>query len=211
MSESAQQRPKWRRRAESRPDEILDAALKIFERDGFDAARVEDIAREAKLSKAGVYLYFETKEAILRGLIEREIAPIARNFRAMAEAGTEDPLKSLRMIMTALTEKVSEKRRFVVPGLILSLAGRYPDLAAYYRNHVVEQGLGAVKALIEAGIETGLFRACDAGIAARSLMGPIFIHGFYTHFLHGDPGPLTPEERVRAHADILLNGLMAPQ
>ena len=192
MSEPARQKPKWRRRAESRPDEILDAALKIFERDGFDAARVEDIAKESNLSKAGVYLYFETKEAILRGLIEREVAPIARNLRAMAEAGTDDPVASLRLIMAAFIAKVSEKRRFVVPGLILSLAGRYPDLAAYYREHVVEQGLGAVKALVSAGVAKGVFRPCDPGVAARSLVGPIFIHGFYTHFLHGDPGPMTP-------------------
>ncbi|PQA89026.1 TetR/AcrR family transcriptional regulator [Hyphococcus luteus] len=212
MSEPArQQKPKWRRRAESRPDEILDAALTIFERDGFDAARVEDIAKAANLSKAGVYLYFETKDAILRGLIEREVAPVARNFRAMAEAGVEDPVASLRMIVAGFTELAGDKRKFAVPRLVLSVASRYPDLAVYYRENVVEQGLGAVKGLVAAGMEQGVFRPCDPGAAARALLGPIFIHGFYTHFLHGDPGPLGAAERVEAHTDILLNGLMAPQ
>lgn len=189
----------------------MDAALEIFERNGFDAARVEDIAKAANLSKAGVYLYFETKEAILRGLIEREVSPIARNLRAKAEAGVEDPASSLRMIVAAFTQVAADKRIFAVPRLVLSISNRYPDLAAFYRENVVEQGLGAIKALVEAGVAQGVFRPCDPGVAARTLLGPIFIHGFYTHFLHGDPGPLSPAERVEAHTDLLLNGLMAPQ
>lgn len=209
MSAIASQKPKWRRRAESRPDEILDAALDVFEREGFDAARVEDIARAAKLSKAGVYLYFETKDAILRGLIEREVAPVARNLRVVAEAGVEDPVGSLRLVASAFTTLASDKRKFAIPRIVLSLAGRYPDLAKYYRENVVEQGLGAVTSLIEAGIAKGDFRDCDTNIAARMLLGPIFIHGFYTQLLHGDAGQLTPAERVEAHTDILLNGLKA--
>lgn len=211
MNPAASPKPKWRRRAESRPDEILDAALEIFERDGFDAARVEDIAKAASISKAGVYLYFETKEAILRGLIEREVAPVARHFRAMAEAGVSDPAGSLRRLAASFTELAADKRKFAVPRLVLAVAGRYPDLAVFYRENVVEQGLGAIRALIEAGVKQGVFRPCDAGAAARSVLGPIFIHGFYTHFLHGDPGPLSAAERVKAQTDLLLNGLAAPQ
>ena len=209
MSPLARQKPKWRRRAESRPDEILDAALEIFEQDGFDAARVEDIAKAANLSKAGVYLYFEAKDAILRGLIEREVAPVARNLRVVAETGVENPVSALRMIAAALTELASDKRKFAVPRLVLSLAGRYPDIAAYYRENVVEQGLSAISALLKAGVEKGVFRPCEPDIAARMFLGPIFLHGFYTHVLLGDPGTLSAEARVKAHTDILLNGLKA--
>ncbi len=209
MSQLASQQPKWRRRAESRPDEILDAALEIFERDGFDAARVEDIAKAANLSKAGVYLYFEAKDAILRGLIEREVAPVARNLRAVAEAGINDPVGAMRMIAAALTGLASDKRKFAVPRLVLSLAGRYPDIAIYYRENVVEQGLAAVSALLEAGVTSGVFRPFNTDIAARMFLGPIFLHGFYTHVLLGDPGPLDAEQRVEAHTDILLQGLMS--
>ncbi len=60
---------KWRRRAEARPDELLDAALDEFIARGFDAARVEDIAKRAGLSKGAVYLYFKSKEEVLRALI----------------------------------------------------------------------------------------------------------------------------------------------
>ena len=60
-----------RRRPEARPDEILDAALSVFAEQGFTAARVEDIARRAGLSKGAVYLYFPSKEAMLNALVEQ--------------------------------------------------------------------------------------------------------------------------------------------
>jgi AcrR family transcriptional regulator len=54
--------PKWRRRKEKRPAEIVDAALEVFAEKGFAAAKLDDIARRAGISKATLYLYFETKE-----------------------------------------------------------------------------------------------------------------------------------------------------
>ncbi len=209
MSARAAEKPKWRRRAEHRPDEILDAALAEFEQRGFDAARVEDIARRAGISKAAVYLYFDTKDAILRGLIEREVAPVAQRVKALAEAGANDPAGALRLLVAATMALISDKRIFAVPRIVLSVAGRYPDIAVFYREHVVEEALGAVKRLYRAGAERGVFRPCDPEIAARAIMGPMLIHGFYTHLLLGDPGKATPEERAAAHTEFLFNGLLA--
>ena len=209
MGAEVSRKPKWRRRAEHRPDEILDAALDEFEQVGFDAARVEDIAQRAGISKAGVYLYFDTKEAILRGLIEREVAPVARRFRALAKAGIGDPAGSLKALVAAVATFVSDKRSFAVPRIVLSVAGRYPDIAVYYRINVVEQGFEAVKELHRAGVARGDFRPCDPDVAARTVIGPIFAHGFYSHMLLGDPGALELRERIAAHPDILFNGLTA--
>ncbi|MBZ0217025.1 MAG: TetR/AcrR family transcriptional regulator, partial [Fimbriimonadaceae bacterium] len=61
--------PKWRRRAEDRPNELMDAALELFMKKGFAATRVADIAARAGLSKGAIYLYFDSKEDILKGLI----------------------------------------------------------------------------------------------------------------------------------------------
>ena len=68
--EPAAAEPKWRRRAEDRPDEVLDAALKMFARKGFASTKVEDIAREAGLSKGAIYRYFSSKEDIFESLVK---------------------------------------------------------------------------------------------------------------------------------------------
>ena len=84
MATTAERRiPKFRRRAEARPDEVLDAALDLFIENGFAATRVDDIAKRAGLSKGAVYLYFPSKEAIIEALVRRALVPVprpARNF-----------------------------------------------------------------------------------------------------------------------------------
>ncbi|MEZ5892804.1 MAG: TetR/AcrR family transcriptional regulator [Parvularculaceae bacterium] len=208
MPAEAASSPKWRRRSEHRPDEILDAALVEFERVGFDAARVEDIAQKAGISKAGVYLYFDTKDAILRGLIEREVAPVARRFRKLAEMNIDDPAIALRMLITAIVSFTGDRAHFAVPRIVLSVASRYPDIAAYYRENVVDQVMEAVRTLHSAGVDMGVFRPGDSTAAARAVIGPLFVYGFYTHLLGGDPGPVDDVHRMTAHEDILFNGLL---
>ncbi len=77
MNTLEQPKPKFRRRAEARPNEVLDAALTLFTEQGYSKTTVEQVARRAGLSKGAVYLYFPSKQAILEGLVTRTIAPIS--------------------------------------------------------------------------------------------------------------------------------------
>jgi len=208
---SLARKPKWRRRAEDRPDEILDAALEEFTERGFDATRVEDVAARAEISKAGVYLYFTSKEEILRALIEREIAPVARKMRELADAGLDDPLGTLGAIAAGFAAVTSNPTVFAVPRLVISVSGRFPEIGEYYRVHVVEEALGAFAALIRAGVEQGVFRDVDPIAAARAVAGPMMLHAMWMHVLGGDPGKKTPMERAAAHIDLVLNGLAADE
>src|SRR5688572_12423896 len=92
QTSEASKSPRWRRRAEARPEEILEAALAEFTERGFEAARMEDIAKSAGISKAAIYLYFPSKTALLEALIESRISPIAQQAQALAAGGAADPL-----------------------------------------------------------------------------------------------------------------------
>src|ERR1700754_5327459 len=78
--------PKFRRRKADRPAEIVAAALAVFAERGFAAARLEEIARRAGVSKGALYLYFETKEEIFRAVVDQAIAPNIEAIRAMVAA-----------------------------------------------------------------------------------------------------------------------------
>jgi AcrR family transcriptional regulator len=200
--------PKFRRRSDARPDEILDAALMVFATHGFDAARMEDIASGAGVSKGAVYIYFESKEAVLKGLIEREVAPLAARIRALAEAGAGDPAGTLRLIIATATRLTQGPGFAATPRLVLSVAARFPEIGRYYREHVVDIGLGAIEALIESGAESGVFRSVDARAAARMVMGPVLLKAIHVHILGGAPDR-DAEARAEALADILFNGIAA--
>ena len=120
--------PKFRRRAEARPDEVLDAALDLFIENGFAATRVEDIAARAGLSKGAVYLYFPSKEAILEGLVKRAVVPIANNALAIAESYAGDPRMVITMALKTIAKHLSEPRVIAIPKLMMREMSSSPIL-----------------------------------------------------------------------------------
>src|SRR5690349_1611763 len=198
---------RWRRRAEARPEEILDAALDEFTERGFEAARMEDIARRASISKGGIYLYFPSKTALLEALIEAKVTPLARLAQTIAATGANDPMSALRMIATAAAHRLGDGKVFAVPRLVISVSGRFPEIAEYYRVHVVELARGALESLIEAAMTKGALRRVDAQAAARAFIGPILFEALWTHVLKGESTLGNPEKLIQQHFDVWLNGL----
>lgn len=197
---------RWRRRAAARPDEILDAALDVFIEAGFDAARMDDIAARAGLSKAGVYLYFDSKEALLRALIDREVAPVARRLAAFAEAGSADPEGTLRAMAGFASARLGDPRLFAVPRLIIAISGRFPDIADYYRTEIVARAVAALSGLIAKGIAQGAFRPVDPATAVRAIIGPVMFAALWRHVLRGD-ADAPSAEMIEGQIELLLNGL----
>lgn len=199
--------PKWRRRAEARPEEILDAALAEFTARGFEAARMEDIAKSAGISKAAVYLYFPSKMALLEALIEAKVSPLAEQARTLAAAGEANPLLALRVIATVAAQRLSDPKLFAVPRLVISVSGRFPEIADHYRTHVVDKARGALEHLIEAGMATGAIRRADTNAVARAFIGPLFFEAMWTHVLQGETALNDPQKLIEQQFDILLSGL----
>lgn len=201
--------PKRARRPEARPDEILDAALAVFSEKGFAAARVEDVARAAGLSKGAVYLYFDSKEALFEALVRRfadqVIAGAVTRFSAMAEDDAEAALRSaVRFLVTLL----SDPGLSAPPRLVLAEAGRFPAIAALYRREVIAVGQKTIGGLLDAGVTRGQFRAVPREVVLRAVIGPVMAHMFLTHvFPNPDAPPHDPETIADGLADLLLNGL----
>jgi AcrR family transcriptional regulator len=199
--------PRWKRRAEARPEEILDAALAEFTARGFEAARMEDIAKAAGISKAAIYLYFPSKMALLEALIEAKVAPLARQAQTLATAGAADPLMALRMLATAAVHRMSDPKVIAVPRLIIGISGRFPEIAEYYRTHVVERARTALETLIDAAKAKGAIRDVDTKAVTRAFIGPLFFEAMWTHVLRGESAFADPQKLVEQQFDVLLNGL----
>src|SRR3954471_8755167 len=130
MSEPLAERgPKFRRRAEARPDEVLDAALALFVEKGFSATRVEDIATAAGLSKGAVYLYFPSKEAILEGLVKRAVVPIADSALGFLENFTGDPRIVITTVMKMIAGRLADPKLVAIPRLLIREVIHFPEFA----------------------------------------------------------------------------------
>jgi AcrR family transcriptional regulator len=199
--------PRWRRRAEARPEEILDAALAEFTERGFEAARMDDVARRAGLSKGGVYLYFTSKEALLKALIEAKMAPIAQMASTLAAAGAENPKAAIRAIAQNIAARIADPMNVAVPRLVIGVSARFPDIAAFYREQVVERARSAFESLIARGVARGEFRDIDPRAAVRAFIGPLLFEAMWTHVLGGDNLLAQSEALVDAHLDVLFHGI----
>ncbi len=206
--QTSKTKPKWRRRADARPDEVLDASLDLFIASGFSATRVEDIARRAGISKGAVYLYFESKEAILTALVRRSVVPVAEDAVSMSALEHADPAETIRLMVKTVAGRMADGRIFAIPRIIIAEAGNFPELVQMYRREVIERGLGALEALVRRGIEQGQFRPVVPVHAVRSIIGPLIAHLLlWRVFGFEDETDVNMETFVESHLDLLFHGL----
>src|SRR2546425_1622273 len=69
-------KPRWQRRKQARPGEIVAAALELFAERGFAATKLADVARRAGVTKGTLYLYFDSKEALFKAMVRETIVPV---------------------------------------------------------------------------------------------------------------------------------------
>ncbi len=212
MNEIAEGRgPKFRRRAEARPDEVLDAALELFMENGFAATRVEDIARRAGLSKGTVYLYFPSKEAVLEALVRRAIIPIADSALGALANYEGDPRIVIATVIKMVGQRFSDPRIIAVPKVVFREVLGFPHLAEMYRVEVLDKVLPVVIGLIRRGIEQGYLRQVDPELTVRSIIGPLMLHLLMAEIFGITPeGGLHFDKLVDNHLTILFDGLSAP-
>lgn len=77
-----------RTRSSDKRERIITAAVKVFAAKGFYCARVSDVAREAGVADGTIYLYFASKEDLLRGLFEENMTRIITELREVVAGGT---------------------------------------------------------------------------------------------------------------------------
>jgi AcrR family transcriptional regulator len=120
---------KHQKRTETTRRALLEAALRIFARDGFEASRIEDIAGATGHTRGAFYAHFNNKEDLFFALFEQEAGDRLRDLRAVMERcpDSEARLRALRKFYVA---RVSD-RQWVMLALEFKLfALRHPKLRA---------------------------------------------------------------------------------
>ncbi len=209
MSTSPEQR--WTRRKQARPGEILDAALKVFAEKGFAAARMEDIAGRAGVTKGTIYLYFESKEAVFKALVREAVGSTLGSVSADAAAFEGPARGKLRLVLTAMARMLIESDKVVLPKIVIAESANFPWLPQFYRFEVIERGLGLLTSLIERGVARGEFRDLPAAHVARLCIAPVLLAAIWrVTFSHLDPEPYDYQGLIATHLDVLFRAL-APE
>ena len=208
MKPDAKPKPKFRRRAADRPDEVLDAAVHLFMERGFAATRVDDIAAAAGISKGAVYQYFPTKQAIFEALVRRAVGPLVDEAATAAASRTDDPAKVIAGLVQAIAARLKDPTRAAIPLLVIAEAASFPELAEFYRKEVIARAVTSFSALFEEGVACGQLRPVHNAVAMRCVMGPIIANIIMGRiFGIGLPPGVSEADFVTQHLDIVMNGL----
>ena len=200
--------PKWRRRPEHRPQQIIAAALEVFGECGLAKSRLQDIAKRAGVSKGTIYLYFPNKEELFREMIRQtSVAAIAAGEQATLE-GT--PTEQLYTAMRAYWKFVRSAEFSIIYRLVLGELHQFPDLAKFYADEVVARAQQSLSGIIRHGVETGEFREIDPMVAARMLMALTVMNAIWRDEHTGVPllCHKKDEEVFRELARFYLHSLM---
>lgn len=189
--------------SDERKKQILEAAATVFAKKGFADARMEDIAIEAGLSKATLYLYFKSKDDIIAAILDQFYNRGMQDMQMLQ--GYEGSISDLLLLLTRFFGAEAEQMMSMLPIAFefYALAARREDvrrfIKEYFRNY--REGLAA---LVQMGIERGEFHAVDSNEAAIVLSA---IYEGLAVLEATDPTVVTWQMMAEKAVQLLLDGL----
>ena len=145
-------------------DQVLDGARTVFMRDGFEGASVDDIVREAGVSKATLYSYFPDKRLLFLEVAKAECR--AQSEAAVAQIGETDDLRE------AMTSAAKRMVRFFtsdvgmqVYRIVVGESQRFPELGREFFETGPAQVREILRAFLQKGIDEGKLRIEDLDLA----------------------------------------------
>jgi AcrR family transcriptional regulator len=204
-------KPRWERRKDARPQELLAAALDLFVEHGYAATRLEDVARRAGVSKGTLYLYFTNKEELFKAVVRESIVPAigdAEEYIAQFQ-GSSDEL--LRWVIATWWERIGASKASGISKLLMAEASKFPDLAHFYREEVIIRASAMISSMLARGVERGEFKPMDINVATQVLIAPVLMLMLWKHSIGPcELGSLDPQAYLAHMVDITLHGLLAP-
>jgi AcrR family transcriptional regulator len=199
-----------RRRKEARPQELLDAALALFVQKGFAATRAEEVAALAGVSKGTLYLYYPSKEELLKAVIAHYLSARIAEGAAQAAEHSGSATALLQGILIDWWTQLYDSPAAGVFKLVITEVRNFPEIAGFYHREVVERAHDLLGGIVRQGILQGEFRPVDVDHAVHSLVLPLVMICLHRHSL----GACTPADWhldgrafIAQHVHLVLAGL----
>ncbi|HBF50938.1 MAG TPA: TetR family transcriptional regulator [Massilia sp.] len=204
-------KPRWERRKDARPQELLAAAIELFVERGFAATRLEDVARRAGVSKGTLYLYFENKEELFKAVVRTSIVPVIGEAESSVAEFDGHSAELLRKVMLDWWDRIGVNKVSGIVKLVMAESNNFPELAKFYQDEVINRGTRMISSMLERGIARGEFRAINVTQTTQVLMAPMLMLVTWKHSVGPcERGDLEPLAFLDAFLDMALHGLLPP-
>ncbi|BEV71759.1 MULTISPECIES: TetR/AcrR family transcriptional regulator C-terminal domain-containing protein [unclassified Paludibacterium] len=182
-------------KSEAKRNSILQAALTVFQRHGFEGSAMDEIARQAGCSKATLYSYYPSKEALFMAAMDAHCA--SRFTDAFANLRYDGNLEAslqdfgLALLPTLLADDLLAMRRSV-----MAEAGSSPVGKLFYERGP-KQGQGRLADFLQTQMQAGRLRQADAWRCARHLLS--LLEGDFLMLAMLDVSPRPTREVLAEH------------
>lgn len=174
-------KPRWERRKDARPQELLAAALDLFVERGFAATRLDDVARIAGVSKGTLYLYYSSKEELFKAVVRESVVPLIGEAGELIDQFTGSTADLFRQFMGTWWERIGKTKLSGLSKLMMAEAANFPDLAQFYYEEVIAPSDAMMIRLLQRGIDSGEMRKIDPSIGAKILIAPMIMMMMWKH------------------------------
>ncbi|MCW5653759.1 TetR/AcrR family transcriptional regulator [Hydrogenophaga sp.] len=209
----AEPRQRRTRRKEARPGELLDAALALFVEKGFASTRVEEVAARAGVSKGTLFLYFPSKEELFKAVVRENIAGRFAEWNLELQGFSGNSAELVRYSLHVWWERIGMTAASGITKLVMSEAGMFPEIAAFYQQEVIAPGHDLLRRILQRGIDRGEFRPMQLDYAVYSLIAPMIFLLMWKHSM----APCAPASQqidpigfIDSQVDLLLDGMLVP-
>jgi AcrR family transcriptional regulator len=206
-------RPRTSRRPARSDDErqakfqaILDAALDVFLEKGYAESRLDEVAARAGVAKGTIYLYVSSKQALFEALVRSGIGGPIGAIEAEVLALDSPAEMQLRALFAFLRTEVLGTRRREIVRLILSEAGRFPEIAETYHREVIARGLGLLRGIAERAVARGEFCSDELARFPHLAVAPGVVALIWMN-LFQRLEPLDVEAMLEAHLTLLMRAM----
>jgi len=182
---------------------VLRRAIELFNRQGYEATSIGDLARELGLSKSAIYHHVPSKEALLAAALDEALDGLSRTIDAAV--GDAPGTSAYERLRTAVRQSV-EILVAHLPAVTLLLRVRgnsAVELTALERRRIIDDKLTA---LVRAAVDEGALRAdIPPELISRLLFG--MVNSLVEWYRPG--GPVSAEDLARSVVDLAFDGLAA--
>ncbi|HET7550250.1 MAG TPA: TetR/AcrR family transcriptional regulator [Gemmatimonadaceae bacterium] len=210
IADTANPEPKWRRLPEERPRQIIEAALEVFSEHGLAAARLEDIAKLAGVSKGTIYLYFPNKEALFSEMVREMVGESITSAEIRITGGTDSAADKYASYMSAVWDQIRSPTFHKLHRIVEADLKSYPALMQFFFSEISLRSMSVAAGIIRQGIESGEFRDVDPDAATRIHHAVLIKHGVWCGKREQVPfvAHLSDEQVLEQLLDFMLHSIL---
>lgn len=138
-----------------------------------------DVAEAAGVAKGTLYLYFETKEELLKAMIEAVVAPTVEKLQQAAGSDEQSATARLHRQLRILSQQLSKGEMLKIMRLMVAYGPQREGLRRFYFDSVVFPNMGALDRTLKDGAQSGEFSKAAATLDNKLLAAPFVMAAFW--------------------------------